>query len=132
MCSTFYPGELFLENASCYRVMALHTRRSVCVLPNLVLPGKPRARARAKVVISCSTFSNADHGYCWYFLFTCLSSSSAFIIRSLSSHNPPILTVVLLVFCNFLVSFSGFSFYPFHPDLNYSANYTSLSSNLFS
>ena len=43
MCSTFYPGEIFLENASCYRVIALHTRRSVCVLPNLVklLPGKP-------------------------------------------------------------------------------------------
>ena len=67
MCSIFYPGDIFLENASCYRVIALHTRRSVCVLPNKVLPGKPRARAhartRAKVVISCSTFSNVDHGY---------------------------------------------------------------------
>ena len=55
MCSIFYPGEIFLENASCYRVIALHTRRSVCVLPNNVLPGK--------VVISCSTFSNVDHCY---------------------------------------------------------------------
>ena len=53
MCSIFYPGEIFLENASCYRVIALHTRRSVCVLPNHVLPGKPRAC----VIISCSTFS---------------------------------------------------------------------------
>ena len=48
MCSIFYPGEIFLENASCYRVIALHTRRSVCVLPNTVLPGKPRARAHAR------------------------------------------------------------------------------------
>ena len=69
VCSTFYPGEIFLENASCYRVIALHTRRSVCVLRNLVLAGKPTewgnpARAHsAKVVISCSIFSNADHGY---------------------------------------------------------------------
>ena len=68
MCSIFYPGEIFLENASCYRVIALHTRRSVCVLPNTVLPGNParahtRVHTRAKVEISCSTFSNADHGY---------------------------------------------------------------------
>ena len=48
MCSIFYPGEIVLENASCYRVIALHTRRSVCVLPNNVLPGKPRARAHAR------------------------------------------------------------------------------------
>ena len=47
MCSIFYPGEIFLENASCYRVIALHTRRT-----------------REKVVISCSTFSNVDHCYC--------------------------------------------------------------------
>ena len=67
MCSIFYPGDIFLKNASCYRVIALHTRRSVCVLPNKVGPTTretPRARTRAKVVISCSTFSNVDHGYC--------------------------------------------------------------------
>ena len=29
MCSIFYPGEIVLENASCYRVIALHTRQSV-------------------------------------------------------------------------------------------------------
>ena len=48
VCSTFYPGEIFLENASCYRVIALHTRRSVCVLRNLVLAGKPRARSQCE------------------------------------------------------------------------------------
>ena len=61
MCCIFDPGEIFLENASCYRVIALHTRRSVgplCVLPNIT-GETPRARTRAKVVISCSTFSNA-------------------------------------------------------------------------
>ena len=46
--SIFYSGEIFLENASCYRVIALHTGRSVCVLPNIVLPGNPRARAHAR------------------------------------------------------------------------------------
>ena len=71
MCSIFYPGEIFLENASCYRVIALRTRRSVCVLPNLVLPGKPRARANAQVLISCSTFSNA--GYNLYILIISIS-----------------------------------------------------------
>ena len=48
------------------RHQKLRTRRSVCVLPNLVGPTTgetPRARTRAKFVISCSTFSNADHGY---------------------------------------------------------------------
>ena len=65
MCSIFYPGEIFLENASCYRVIALHTRRSVdssrCPTEHCrPTTGKtPRARTRAKVVISCSTFSNA-------------------------------------------------------------------------
>ena len=34
MCSIFYPGEIFLENASCYRVIALHTRRSISTSPN--------------------------------------------------------------------------------------------------
>ena len=47
MCSIFYPGEIFLENASCYRVIALHTRQSICVLPNKVLPGNP-ARAHTR------------------------------------------------------------------------------------
>ena len=61
MCSIFYPGEIVLENASCYRVIALHTRRSVCVLPNTVLPGKPRTlllvthiTAIANSVFQCS------------------------------------------------------------------------------
>ena len=64
MCSIFYPGEIFLENASYYRMITLHTRRSVCVLPKMYYRGTPRARTRAKVVLSCSTFSNADHCYC--------------------------------------------------------------------
>ena len=74
MCSTFYPGEIFLENASgyIYRVIALHTRRSVPVCfvsyRTLYYRGTPRARTRAKVVISCSTFSNADHCYVAHFL----------------------------------------------------------------
>ena len=62
MCSIFYPGEIALENASCYRVIALHTRRSVLCPTEYCTTGEtPRARTRAKVVISCSTFSNADH-----------------------------------------------------------------------
>ena len=72
MCSIFYPGEIFLENASCYRVIAQHTRRSMCPTEN-VLPGKPRARTRGKVVISCSTFSNADHCYTIDLLFCIVS-----------------------------------------------------------
>ena len=55
MCSTFYPGEIFLENASCYRVIALPTEH--CTTGET-----PRARIRAKVVISCSTFSNTLGG----------------------------------------------------------------------
>ena len=100
MCSIFYPGEIFLENASCYRVIALHTRRSVCVLPNLVLPGKPRARARAKVVISCSTFSNADHGY--------LTLSGIIWFRLMTR----LITRLMIIF----IYDSGESWWNLHPD----------------
>ena len=45
-------------------MIALHTRRIVCFSTEHCTTGKtPRARTRAKVVISCSTFSNADHCY---------------------------------------------------------------------
>ena len=64
---SLYPGEICLENASCYRMIALYTQRSIGVLLTILLPcttgGTPRACTRAKVVISCSNFSNADQGY---------------------------------------------------------------------
>ena len=79
---------------------------------------------------------------CWPFLSTFLPPLP---FLDLSSHNPPILAVVFLVFYNLLVSlsriFSVISYLvfrsdhassPFHPTFNYFANYTSFSSNFFS
>ena len=93
MCSIFYPGEIVLENASCYRVIALHTRRSVCVLPNTTTGETPHVCTRAKVVISCSTFSNADHCYylyiemCNYGLSMSAMISLSFIKLWITKHN---------------------------------------------
>ena len=61
MCSIFYPGEIVLENASCDR--SAHTAKRMCPTEHCTTGETPRARTRAKVVISCSTFSNADHCY---------------------------------------------------------------------
>ena len=57
-------GRNFPRKRKFYRAIALHTRRSVCVLYRKCTTAETtRTRTRAKVVISCSTFSNADHGY---------------------------------------------------------------------
>ena len=73
---------------------------------------------------------------CWIFLSTFLPPLP---FLDLSSGNPPILAVVLLVFYNLLVCLSQIFlviscliFVPFHPALNYFTNYTSFSSNFFS
>ena len=58
MCSIFYPGEIFLENTS-----SANTAKRMCPTEPCTTGETPRACTRAKVVISCSTFSNADHGY---------------------------------------------------------------------
>ena len=72
----------------------------------------PRARTRAKVVISCSTFSNADHCYCLPIYISFCSDFSPFLTISLCradrclSH--PIFSIVCHVFSQLvflLVSF---------------------------
>ena len=66
-CERVYSGEICLENASCYGVIAPCTQRSIGVLLTILKPctngDTLRVRTRAKVVISCSTFSNVDQGY---------------------------------------------------------------------
>ena len=58
-------GRNFPRKRKFYRVIALHTRRSVYASYRKCTTAETtRTRTRAKVVISCSTFSNADHGYC--------------------------------------------------------------------
>ena len=54
MCSIFYPGEIVLENASCYpRDRSAHTAKRMCPTEHCTTGETPRARTRAKVVISC-------------------------------------------------------------------------------
>ena len=45
------------------RDRSAHTAKRMCPTEPCTTRETPRARTRAKVVISCSTFSNADHGY---------------------------------------------------------------------
>ena len=40
-----------------------HTAKRMCPTEPCTTGETPRARTSAKVIISCSTFSNADHGY---------------------------------------------------------------------
>ena len=45
------------------RDRSAHTAKRMCPTEQSTTGETPRARTRAKVVISCSTFSNVDHGY---------------------------------------------------------------------
>ena len=45
----------------------------------------PRACTHAKIVISCSTFSNADHGYCYSITFAARSSKASKILQHCTS-----------------------------------------------
>ena len=46
------------------RERSAHTAKRMCPTEHCTTGETPRARTSAKVVISCSTFSNANHGYC--------------------------------------------------------------------
>ena len=45
------------------RDRSAHTSKRMCPTEKCTTGETPRARTCAKIVISCSTFSNADHGY---------------------------------------------------------------------
>ena len=51
------------------RDRSAHTAKRMCPTEQSTTGETPRARTRAKVVISCSTFSNVDHGYSYTLRF---------------------------------------------------------------
>ena len=63
MCSKCYPGEIFIENASFIAWSLCTHGEAYASCRKCTTAETTRTRTRAKVVISCSTFSNADHGY---------------------------------------------------------------------
>ena len=64
MCSIFYPGEIFLRKRKLLsHDRSAHTSKHMCPTEQSTTGETPRARTRAKVVISCSTFCNVDHCY---------------------------------------------------------------------
>ena len=54
----------FNQSINQSRDRSAHTAKRMCPTEHCTTGETPRARTRAKVVISCSTFSNADHCYC--------------------------------------------------------------------
>ena len=77
------------------RDRSAHTAKRMCPTGHCTTGESPRARTCAKVVISCSTFSNADHGYSitvtpqaqvLCYIITTLTQASAVFIQNNSFH----------------------------------------------
>ena len=70
------------------RDRSAHTAKRMCPTEHCTTGETPRARTRAKVVISCSTFSNADHCYAGMTIAKCTKTAACSNVSNHLSRTP--------------------------------------------